>query len=140
MTTIAYRDGVVWADSQCTGSSGAISRVRKLVRLDDGSVLAGAGSVVAIAAIREWAAKGFKGKRPPKTANCECLLIKPDRTLWYLDGAGQPFEIVDEYTAIGSGSSFAEGAMAHGATAQEAVECAAKHDSCSSGPFYCETL
>lgn len=49
---------------------------------------------------------------------------------WY----GQIFKVDCEYLAIGSGQDFALGAMAHGATAEEAVWCACKHDPHSGGP------
>jgi hypothetical protein len=134
LTTIVYRAGLVVADSQLTSSNGNTSRVRKLIRLEDGSVFAGAGNVQQILKLREWALSGFKGKRPPKTGEAEAFHMRTDGTVWYY-GAGEPVELIDEYTAIGSGGSYAEGAMAFGATALEAIKCAAKHDSNTSGPF-----
>lgn len=135
MTTIAYRSGCMVADSQCTGTSGAKCRVRKLIRIPGLGVFGGAGDFVAVLLLRDWAIAGFEGKRPSKTSEAECLLAKEDGTVWYLAGSGPPFEILDEYTAVGSGSSFAEGAMAYGASAMEAVQIAAQHDSGTSGPF-----
>lgn len=135
MTTIAYRAGCFAADTQCTNGDGSMLRVRKLTRLEDGSVFAGAGDYFAVLALKEWAATGFEGKRPTKTAEAECLLLKADRTLWVLGSGGKPFEIVDEFTAIGSGSNYAIGAMAFGATALQAVKIAAKHCVATSGPF-----
>lgn len=123
------------SDSQVTSSTGCKARVRKLIRLPDGGVFGGAGDVQAIMALREWALAGFEGKRPAKTVEAECLLAKPDGSVWYLSGTGKPYELLDEFTAIGSGGSFAEGAMAFGATALEAVRIAADRDSGTSGPF-----
>lgn len=135
MTTIAFKAGVVVADSQCTSSGGSVCRVRKLIRIPGVGVFGGAGDFIAVMALRDWAASGFEGKRPAKTGEAECLLAKVDGTVWYLSGTGVPFEILDEFTAIGSGAGFAEGAMAYGASALDAVRIAADRDSGTSGPF-----
>lgn len=123
------------ADSQCTSSNGSKARVRKLVRIPGVGVFGGAGDFLAVLMLREWAANGFEGKRPAKTADSECLLAREDGSIWYLAGSGPPFEILDKFTAIGSGAAFAEGAMAYGASALEAVRIAADRDSGTSGPF-----
>jgi hypothetical protein len=125
----------VVADSQCTSSSGSKTRVRKLARIPGLGVFGGAGDFLAVLTLRDWAIAGFEGKRPSKTSEAECLLVKDDGSVWYLSGTGQPFEILDEFTAIGSGAGFAEGAMAYGASALEAVKIAADRDSGTSGPF-----
>ena len=135
MTTIAVRDGEVVADTQLTAGNGSRARVRKLIKLDDGSVFAGAGELHAILALREWAIAGFAGKRPAKTKDAECIHCLADGSIRYMGGSGSPYELIDEYLAIGSGASFAEGAMAHGATALQALQAAAKHDTGTSGPF-----
>lgn len=135
MTTIAVKAGIVVADSQCTGGNGSKCRVRKLSRIPGVGVFGGAGDFLAVQALREWACNGFEGKRPPKTSEAECLLAKEDGSLWYLSSSGRPFEILDKFTAIGSGAGYAEGAMAHGANALAAVRIAAERDSGTSGPF-----
>jgi ATP-dependent HslUV protease subunit HslV len=140
MTTVAYRDGIMVSDTQCTGSSYGKTRVRKIIRLSDGSLFAGAGDYLAILALREWAEAGFEGKRPAKTGDSQCLLVRPDRTVLHMGGNGKPYEILDEFSAIGSGCDYALGAMAAGKSAQEAVEIAAAYDSMTSGPFLVESL
>lgn len=135
MTTIAYKAGQMVADSQCTGGGGSKTRVRKLIRIPGVGVFGGAGDFLAVLTLRDWAIAGFEGKRPAKTGDSECLLAREDGTIWYLAGTGQPFELMDKFTAIGSGAAFAEGAMAYGASALEAVRIAADRDSGTSGPF-----
>ena len=58
---------------------------------------------------------------------------------------GEVFDLADDfavslddsgYYSIGSGSSIALGALAHGATIEEALEIAAKKDTYTSAPFY----
>jgi len=58
---------------------------------------------------------------------------------------GEVFDLADDfavslddsgYYSIGSGSSIALGALAHGATIEEALEIAAKKDPYTSAPFY----
>lgn len=141
MTTIAAKGGMVAADSQITGNGGSRKgRVRKLVRLSDGSIFGGAGNYISVRRLLVWAESGFEGKRPPKTQEAECLLIRPDGTVLSLDGQGEPYEVEGAFHAIGSGGDYALGAMAMGADPLRAVQVAAEFDPMTSGPFQSERL
>jgi ATP-dependent protease HslVU (ClpYQ) peptidase subunit len=141
VTTIAAKGGMVAADSQITGNGGSRKgRVRKLVRLSDGSIFGGAGNYCAVRRLFQWADTGFEGKRPPKTQDAECLLIRADKSVWCLDGQGDPYEVEGDFHAIGSGGDYALGAMAMGADPLKAVRVAAEFDPMTSGPFQSERL
>src|SRR4249919_1433418 len=134
MTTIAYRDGVMAADTQCTWSD-TISRVNKIHRLPCGGVMAGCGSYPEVLRAVEWVRGGRKGK-PPKIGSSWLLLAL---------GNGEVYAVTDnKWTkqtfigglAMGSGMQPAQAAMNYyGATALDAGKCAATVDPSTSGPF-----
>lgn len=137
MTTIAFRAGIMAADSQCTGSDIRRGEVDKLWRLDDGGVFAMAGASGLSAVIAEWLSKGAAlGDRPKlpdgldvhgiyAATDGRVAILSNDLVLQWVDA---PFH------ALGSGNEIAMGAMAMGATAEQAVACAARFDVFTGGP------
>lgn len=69
-----------------------------------------------------------------KTATAYGLIFTPDGKALSFEPSGTTWYNV-EYAAEGSGSTIALGALAHGATAVEAVTAAIKHDCYSQGPL-----
>lgn len=137
MTTLAYRDNILAADTQMTWADGSRRKVKKIVRLPDGSLFAGAGDAPAILKLKKWAEAGFPNKPKPRFSEAtelDCILVKPDGTAWLIDRCVSPEQIDDDFVAIGSGGGYATGAMAMGASAIEAVEIAAKYDSSTGLP------
>lgn len=133
MTTIACKDGVMAADSQSTGDY--INRVRKIHRLPDGSLVAGAGTSAAVYAAIQWVHAGRYGEPPDLDGSC-LLFLRPDRSLWLADGRWPEFPLMDEYVAIGSGGMAAQAAMRLGKSAIEAVRLACQIDDGSSAPVH----
>lgn len=94
------------------------------------------------APLEEWCKGGCDEKRVPSVlmehANAFVALIIDNAT-------GKPYEfdngylvpVSADYTAIGSGALLALGAMAHGASAEEAVIAASQHDKNTGGPVTC---
>lgn len=128
MTIIAYRDGVISADSQITSYSGVItSQFYKLSTNSDGWLGGGAGDIYDISAFRGWVNKGckktFKGA---ERDNFEAILVDPDGFVHVIDKRGILAKDKADYYASGSGAQVALGAMAHGASAIEAVHIAIK--------------
>lgn len=139
MTTIAYRAGILAADTQGTRGNSRI-RVRKIQRLDDGSLFAGAGAFPAIVKVHKWANAGMPDDKLPKLAlgddgEVECLIVRPDGTIVLVDEALTPETLVQEFVAIGTGCEYALGAMACGRTAARAVKIAARFDTNTSEPI-----
>ena len=139
MSTVVYRDGVLASDSRAYGGSGQTSpgTKKKIHRLADGTRI---GVTTASLGMAErfvaWVSAGadpdaWKGDKPDLRA----IIIKPDGEV-FLSEDGLVFSgpIACEQYAIGSGASFAIGAMAMGATAEEAVEVAIRFDHHSGGP------
>lgn len=141
MTTIAYKDGIIAADSQVSlGSLICNNDFNKVQRFDSqefGSVYVGAaGTLSHICEMFDFIATLFSGEEPDAikfgsehfqvvmlTEDGELkegLLTESSTNILWID-CEQPY-------AIGSGSHIAIGAMAAGSTAEEAVKLASKHD------------
>ena len=126
MTTVVYRDGIVAADQRGMSNGWIMpSREEKIMRLDDGRVLSGCGSTAGIAVLMAW----VLGDRTTPQPKDDCAVILFD------GGAPEVFELGGSYRegearfyAWGSGMPTALGALYAGASAVEAIECAAKVD------------
>lgn len=145
MTTIAYRDGILAADSASWDANGIyFGRTRKIHKLADGSLLAGAGSNSMLLRVVNWLNHDcdFPDVDPEKeTDRFQGLLIEPGRRVFYMDQSLEQSEFVDlPFVAIGSGRELALGAMAMGATAREAVMIACQFDAHSRGPVDVEAM
>ncbi len=132
MTVVAFKDGVMAADTQETWGTGR-ARVCKIVRLPDGGVAGGAGDGPACQAALNWLASdgpldGQSDRTLPDIAGAEVLVAKADGTLWLLYGRFPGYQLLDESIAIGCGSEAARMAMSYGASAVEACQRVAKQD------------
>lgn len=147
MTTIVYdrRTKTIVADTQNTDSSGAIFRTPKIEKLSNGGYFLGSGHCLPIGLARRWAETNFaETHRPDFTAvfdkpdefGFSCLVVSKDgNSVMLIDDETEPMVVLDAYMGVGSGCSYALGAMDAGATAQEAVAIASQRDCNTSGPF-----
>jgi ATP-dependent protease HslVU (ClpYQ) peptidase subunit len=136
MTCIAYRKGVLAADTQITCGDGRKIRASKIQALPDGSYFACAGDSKAIVRISRWIHRGMPTKGRPRCSEdtFDVIMVRQDGTLLTANDA-LDFEALSEpFYAIGSGGAYAMGAMARGATAIQAVKIAARFDTNTSGP------
>lgn len=145
MTTIAYRDGVMAADTASWDSCGIFfGRSRKIYRLADGRVLGTAGSKSMALRVVAW----LNGSADRPTPNDERptdrfagIIADCDGRIFYMDASLEPSELLDcKFTAIGSGRELALGAMAMGASASDACCIAAKFDQGTRLPIDIEFL
>lgn len=134
MTTIAYRDGVLAADSLITSGTmrcGHEIKVKALGKLLYGSC----GSCGLTDKVEAWMRSGMVGDRPPlkvgEAAGSVFVFMPDDRIVWMHEDGDTVIRA--PYWAAGSGERFALGAMAHGASAEEAVKAAIAHDTVSGG-------
>lgn len=143
MTTIAYRDGVMAADSQ--GTSGDVAACTRIKMFEaHGWLIGGAGNSTCLEEFQSWfiqeRADGKLGPCPPSLQtkdgawNVLCVSIEQPTVVYQLEDGRWPYRIFGKYHAIGSGYAIALGAMAAGATAEQAVKAAIKHDIYSGGP------
>jgi hypothetical protein len=152
MTTIAYRDGVIAADSWATYTSEAAGSrrhtCRKLFRktLTQGRksfdvVVATAGESSPGNVFVEWYGSG---KPIPDVflhmgGDFTCLVLTPQGLFEY-DVYCQPERIEEDFYAVGSGAKAALAAMHCGKSAVEAVRIACRIDPYSGGRIVSETL
>jgi ATP-dependent protease HslVU (ClpYQ) peptidase subunit len=135
MTTIAYRDGVMAADTRVTYGSRA-HRCTKLYRKSVGTgrskhdvIIATAGEASPSLLFVDW----YGSDRPipdmlrSQGGDFTCLILTPDG-LFEADVYCRPTRILEEFYAIGSGARGALAAMVCGKNAIEAVAVAAVHD------------
>lgn len=135
MTTIAYRDGVLAADTLVTENGRRVGHVQKIGKF--GSVLWGVtGCLLHQVAFHDWLRGGLQGEPPgmktPEGATSTVIVIADGRLLTF-DEHGYDHMPMPDYHAIGSGAALALGAMSAGASAYRAVEAAMKLDVHSGG-------
>lgn len=152
MTTIVYdkRCKTVAADSKNTDDSGAKWLCNKIEVLADGSVFLGSGHLCTIAQCKNWARHGFDEEYRPDFSfyledtaerGFSCLHISKDgKKVILIDGELNPLEVLDPYMGVGSGASYALGAMDAGASVVEAVEIACNRDGNSCLPIQTHTF
>ena len=126
MTVIAFKDGVMAADTQLTQHNSKV-RAQKIVRLPDGGVAGGCGSWAAAYAGLKWLAdggsdSGDEGKKfLPEIEDSTILIARPDGSLWLLESRVPAFPITDKFAVIGCGSDAGVMALRSGKSAIEAV-------------------
>jgi hypothetical protein len=141
MTTIAYRDGVLAADTKGTDDNGyhpGTYRCEKLFRVD-GDIIATAGEDATGMIFVDWYGSKKNGKRPKPparlvdgAADFAVLILRKDGLYWS-DKWCRMNKIMDEIYALGSGAPYALGAMAMGAPPEEAVRIAMRWDCYTGG-------
>lgn len=67
-------------------------------------------------------------KRPPKGRNLSGLVLTANREIFVFDHYSTWLRVNQPFLAVGTGSTYAIGAMAMGASPKEAVRAAMKHD------------
>lgn len=143
MTTIAFREGIIAADSQYTYESEAGGNrkhpcpklFRKTIKSGESVIIATQGDGSAGLVFVDWYGSG---KKPPvvishNLPDFTCLVLRKGGLFEY-DAYCRPYEITLPFYAIGSGANAALGAMHMGASAVQAVEIACQIDSYSMGP------
>lgn len=129
MTTIATDGKTIAADSLSIGSFKLQKPVKKMIRLNDGRVLALTGAHWETQAMADW----LNGQREkPKIGEGHGALVLGEKLILYDDDL-EPMEVPAPY-AIGCGCDFAMGAMLAGASPREAVKIAARLDQNTGGP------
>lgn len=138
MTTIAYRDGVLAADTLVTVSThrdGYVTKIRKR-----GPLLAAAAGTLAIALkFMDWFSAGLPSDRAPDMSGgndekygSSGYIFSPCGLILGFSHQGWVRKRAPFY-AVGSGADYCYGAFAMGATAEQAVRAALVHETASGG-------
>jgi ATP-dependent protease HslVU (ClpYQ) peptidase subunit len=128
MTIIAYRDGVMAADTCITDSAGFVTCGIKLHK-KQGHIIGFCGDVSQALVFVDWFFNQKKNRKPDINAETgweAMVLNKNGVTTW--DRSLRPIPMDDSFYAIGSGAGLAIGAMERDATAEEAVVVACKRN------------
>lgn len=122
MTCIAYRDGVIAADTLVIIDDVVkqLNEVKVVKR--KGHLFGIAGHLPPLDDVVKWY---FSNDRKTfKNHKFTCLVIYPNGDIHECDHQGNEITLQNSFYAIGSGREYAIGAMAVGASALEAVEVA----------------
>jgi ATP-dependent HslUV protease subunit HslV len=143
MTIIAYRDGVMAADSMATKAAYRYGTIQKIKHLYDGALFAAAGAAADCDSVFHWL---FHSGAKPKISEEDgfrAMLVRPGCPYPFeIDGnlieheIHMPFLVVGESTA----EHVCLGAMEAGATAEEAVNIAIKLCVWIGGPVQVERV
>lgn len=132
MTTIAYRDGVMAADSGSWQGDACHGWAVKLARGNDGALYGVAGNAPEAMAFLAWVNSGYRGEQPkaealPDGGNAFIVMaVSPDGPVRLIAARGEETYHVP-YFAIGAGSATAFGALHAGASAASAIEATKEH-------------
>lgn len=133
MTTIAYRDGVLAADTALSRGDSLHGRVVKVGKSPSGLLGGACGDATFTHAFVGWL-EAEQGERPkPQDRDGgTAVLIHQDGRIECIEHGGS-FVVEAAYWAIGSGRPEALGAMFAGAGAEVAVRAAMAHDAHTGG-------
>jgi ATP-dependent protease HslVU (ClpYQ) peptidase subunit len=111
-------------DTRCT--------VRKLFKLH-GGIIGVAGDMSQCVALVRYLKRAKRHMLPPDVSGVEALHLTRHGKILCYDGSLTPFEILDDFAAIGSGAGPALGAMHAGVDIATAIRIAAKVNSGTGG-------
>lgn len=152
MTTAAFKDGILATDTQMSSEHNGIGRVTKICELPHNWRFVASGETGTCRLVAHELSHVLNEENPTlngpvlltlenvSSGEFNALLAHPDHgcfELYLMMPSGRVMTIENQrpFTAIGSGAHFAMGAMAHGATALQAVVIASDYDPFTSGPF-----
>ncbi len=123
MTTVVVTREAMVADTFFSDGS----RSQKILR-GNRCLVGYSGDAYAGVLMATWVLDGMRGPSPlGKKTSVSVLLLRTDR-MFQMDGRGILLPLDSEFFAIGSGADYAIGALEMGATPEEAIEVAARHD------------
>lgn len=123
MTIVAYKKGVLAADSCISDGTLDCGIMRKIVRSKSGLLAGASGDAQDIVVFLQWCARDMRGKRPEFGKDALAgIIVKPDGTIWYCEAGGVPYRLTSDFYAAGDGAHMAIGAMAAGADPVRAVK------------------
>lgn len=147
MTTIAYRDGIMAADSRICQGSAILGDVKKCWA-HEGKIYAVSGTFPKLLAVQQYIESGGRdgAEALPITDGDDgseaCVIMAETSGIFIYEavlrrpggGVSVSWAPLDApFHAVGSGAAYAIGAMAQGATAEEAVAIACRFDIYSGG-------
>lgn len=139
MTTIAYRAGVMAADTGVWTGEACHTVARKLARGPDGTLYGCCGNGAEVNAFLKWVDGGCQGDAPkPReekdgTSSSFLVMKVPRGGPIQIVGAHGEEEYEADYYSIGGGNATAFGALYVGASAEQAIRATIVHGSSAIG-------
>jgi hypothetical protein len=131
MTTIAYRNGILAADTGMSAGGSIVGSVTKIARSEKGDLAGAAGDASYNHDFIAWFVGGEQGNPPEAQEEDKTfdrgVIFRRDGRIEVFEPRGR-FECSAPYYAFGSGRPEALGAMFVGASAEQAVQAAIAHD------------
>ena len=137
MTTIAYRNGILAADTGVYSNGFCEARVSKIRKVLAGLV-GSSGNASHFKQFYTWVATNSERDRPKldREDSFDGIHVKPDGSIFIYDRFMVAIPIHNtEFYALGSGREIAMGAMAMGAAPAEAIRIACRFDTHSIEPI-----
>ena len=138
MTTIAYRGGVMAADTGVWTGRACHVVARKLARGNDGTLYGCCGNAAEVNAFLKWVDGGYEGDMPrPRSdkdgeSSFNVLKVARGGPINLITAYGEE-EYEADYYSIGGGNATAFGALYAGATAEMAIRATIVHGSAAHG-------
>lgn len=132
MTALAYRNGVMAADTQLVADNTVQGHMIKCKKVN-GWLVGGAGNAASLAMFLDWCEKGMLDHNKPKPENIGAILVNPKGEVFHLDDEMFMYQVHDDFHCQGSATDILRGAMAFGASAEEAVAVAIQEDASCGG-------
>ena len=137
MTTLAYKSGILAFDSKVT-ADGLCSGTMTKGRVTKKYLVAACGAAEDVEAFLDWMdAGGIQDDKKKfgleREVDISAISVDKKGIVRHYGGRLYPYKIQASFHADGSGGHLAIGAMAHGATAVQAVKIASTYDSYTGG-------
>lgn len=146
MTVIAYKDGVMAADSCSFRNGRRYASFPKIVRASDGSLAGVSGEMGNANAFKDWFLAGENGQSPKMEGGNDsdfgAVIVRPDGAVWTTYGDGRLIQSADPLEAMGENvaAGFCEAAMLAGLSAEDAVRLTVEHCIYAAGDVQVERL
>lgn len=142
MTVIVIRDGIMATDSGVWQGDLCVGEKQKIFRLPNGSLFAACGRSPATEVCLDWLKRGEDQPHPPleKEGDFGALWLREDGIFRISHDWMVYANTSKDFAADGAHGEFVLGALAHGASAAEAVELAIKYGDHAVGPVQTAVL
>jgi hypothetical protein len=142
MTAIAYRSGQMAADTGVHQGDEIPYHIKKIYRIN-GKLVAASGNIADMMGFRDWIRQGANGdfvRLEVERAGFNGIVVEPDGTVLCMHEYGPLFRYDAPFFAIGFPKAMMIGAMAAGATAEQAVKIALAYSEGCAGGVQVENL
>ena len=136
-TIIATRTGI-FADTKLAGGGSGPYAMEKVIRMSDGSLIAGVGTINQLGMLIQAVETSMEGKEVKtqlETNELTAVRLTPEGELLYYDHCSVPFKCLDDEVYMGSGADIARTAVRLELSYEDAMEISAELDDGTSDDY-----